>query len=343
MRIFVTGGAGFIGSNFIRLILTSTEHKVICFDKLTYAANLENLSDLVESPEYRARYEFIRGDICEPEDVKRAVKGADAVINFAAESHVDRSIQSAAPFITTNVLGTQVLIDCARAEGVARFIQISTDEVGGSLVEGSYLREDSPLAPSSPYAASKAAAEHIVQAAHHTHNFDTIITRTSNNYGPYQFPEKLLPLIISNAIESRPLPIYGDGLNIRDWIYVEDNCRAILEVLVRGRSGEIYNIGARAERTNLDIVRQVLKLLDRPASLITFVADRPGHDRRYGIDPSRIERELGWKPEVDLDEGLRRTIDWYLKNDRWLERTRSKQYLEYYEMNYSNRSEKVEK
>ncbi|MEW6731292.1 MAG: dTDP-glucose 4,6-dehydratase [Acidobacteriota bacterium] len=315
MKIVVTGGAGFIGANFIRLLLTCyPEHEVINFDKLTYAGNIDNLADFATHPRYR----FVQGDICAPIEVMETLTGVDAIVNFAAESHVDRSIVAAAPFVTTNVLGVQVLLDCARAAGVARFLQISTDEVGGSLPTGVYLHEDSPLAPASPYAASKAAAEHLVYAAHHTHGLDVVITRTSNNYGPYQFPEKLLPLMIANAIEFKPLPIYGDGLNVRDWIYVEDNCRAVYQVLIHGRAGEIYNIGARCERTNLALVKEVLDIIGRPHSLITYVADRPGHDRRYGIDPSKIEQELSWQPQVDLSEGLRRTVQWYTSNQEWI-------------------------
>ncbi|MBN8724885.1 MAG: dTDP-glucose 4,6-dehydratase [Acidobacteria bacterium] len=334
MKIFVTGGAGFIGSNFIRLLLTEhPEHEIINFDKLTYAGNLENLADLAHLPNYR----FIKGDICQIEDVSQAIIGVDAIVNFAAESHVDRSIKSAAPFVTTNVYGTQILLDCAREAKIPRFIHISTDEVGGSLEPNIYLTEDSRLFPASPYAASKASAEHFVYAAQCTHKLDCIITRTCNNYGPYQFPEKLIPLIIANALEYKPLPVYGDGLNIRDWIYVVDNCKALYQVLINGRAGEIYNIGARTEKNNLEVIETILKLLDHPKDLIKFVADRPGHDRRYGIDPSKIEKELHWQPEVNFEQGIQLTIDWYLNNQTWLERTRSGEYLKYYKELYENR------
>ena len=334
MKILVTGGAGFIGSNFIRLLLVKyPEHKIINFDKLTYAGNLENLADLAHLP----NYSFFKGDICEPKDIAEVINGVDAVVNFAAESHVDRSIKSATPFVSTNVYGTQILLDCAREAKVSRFVHISTDEVGGSLEAGDYLDENSRLFPSSPYAASKAAAEHFVYAAQHTHGLDTVMTRTCNNYGPYQFPEKLLPLMIANALENKPLPVYGDGLNIRDWIYVEDNCKALYQVLMHGHSGQVYNIGARAEKNNLEVIETILKLLDRSKELITFVADRPGHDRRYGINPSKIEQELGWRPAVTFEEGIGHTIDWYLNNQTWLERTRSGQYRQYYQELYGDR------
>lgn len=335
MKILVTGGAGFIGSNFIRLLLINyPEHKIINFDKLTYAGNLDNLTDLANLP----NYSFVKGDICEPKDVLDVLEGVDAIVNFAAESHVDRSIKSAAPFVSTNVFGTQVLLDCAREAKVSRFVHISTDEVGGSLEPGIYLDENSRMFPSSPYAASKAAAEHFVYAAQHTHKLDTVITRTCNNYGPYQFPEKLIPLMIANALENKPLPVYGDGLNVRDWIYVEDNCEALYKVLINGKSGESYNIGARSEKNNLEVIEAILKQLNRSRDLITYVADRPGHDRRYGINPSKIENELGWKPKVTFEQGLSLTINWYLNNQTWLEKTRSGEYLKYYEQVYANRA-----
>lgn len=331
MKILVTGGAGFIGSNFIRhVLMTYPEHEVINYDKLTYAGNLENLVDVALYPEYQ----FICGDICDTESVIEVMEEIDVVVNFAAESHVDRSIKSASQFVITNVLGTQVLLDSAREAGVKCFVQVSTDEVGGSLKKGVYFKEDSPLHPNSPYAASKAAAEHLCQAAYHTHKFPVMTTRTTNNYGPYQFPEKLLPLVIANALEFKPVPVYGDGLNVRDWIYVEDNCRAIYDVLMRGKPGEFYNIGARCEQTNLSVIESVLKILERPKDLITFVKDRPGHDFRYGIDPTKIEKELGWHPKYSFEEGLRRTIDWYLRNIEWLASARSGQYREYYKEHY---------
>jgi dTDP-glucose 4,6-dehydratase len=333
MRLFVTGGAGFIGSNFIRHLLTShPDYSVINFDKLTYAGNLDNLNDINGHP----NYEFIRGDICDRAALD-AVAGADALINFAAESHVDRSIESAADFIETNVQGTQVLLDAARAARVSRFVQISTDEVMGSCTEHNFFTEDSPMRPNSPYAASKAAAEHLVRAAHVTFGLDVVTTRASNNYGPYQFPEKLIPLMITNALEDKQLPVYGDGKNVRDWLYVEDCCRAIDAALHRGRSGEVYNIGSRAEKTNIDIVHTLLDLLDKPHSLIKFVTDRPGHDRRYATDPTKIESELGWHPEESFGSGMEKTVRWYCDNAEWVARARSGAYLEYYERTYGGR------
>ena len=333
MRLLITGGAGFIGSNFIKHLLSNHPgYTVINFDKLTYAGNLDNLRDIDSDP----RYQFIRGDICDRAALD-AVAGADVVVNFAAESHVDRSIESAADFIETNVLGTQMLLDAARSAGVSRFVQISTDEVMGSCTEQSYFTEDSSMQPNSPYAASKAAAEHLVRAAHVTFGLDVVITRASNNYGPYQFPEKLIPLMITNAIENKPLPVYGDGKNVRDWLFVEDCCRAIDAVLQRGRSGEVYNIGSRAEKTNIDIVHTLLDLLDKPHSLIKFVTDRPGHDRRYATDPAKIEGELDWHPQETFSSGIEKTVRWYLENPDWVARARSGEYLEYYERTYGDR------
>ena len=334
MRIFVTGGAGFIGSNFIRLILaTRPGYRIVNFDKLTYAGNLDNLRGL----ESHADYEFIRGDICDRNAVNAAISGADAVINFAAESHVDRSIERASDFIETNVAGTQILLDAARAARVSRFVQISTDEVMGSCSADDYFTEASPMRPNSPYAASKAAAEHLVRAAHVTFGLDIVTTRASNNYGPYQFPEKLIPLMITNAIENKELPVYGDGLNVRDWLYVEDCCRAIDAVLHHGRSGEIYNIGSRAEKTNLEVVRVLLDLLGKPHSLIKFVTDRPGHDRRYATDPAKLESELAWHPQETFESGMEKTVRWYRDNADWAARARSGEYLEYYERMYGGR------
>lgn len=334
MRLFITGGAGFIGSNFIRLILsTRADYHVVNFDKLTYAGNLDNLRDI----EGRAGYEFVRGDILDRRALDQAVAGADAVVNFAAESHVDRSIERAADFIETNVVGTQTLLDAARAAGVRRFVQISTDEVMGSCADGEYFTESSPMQPNSPYAASKAAAEHLVRAAHVTFGLDVVTTRASNNYGPYQFPEKLVPLIIANAIEDKELPVYGDGLNVRDWLYVEDCCRAIDAVLHNGQSGEIYNIGSRAEKTNLEVVHALLDLVGKPRSLIKFVKDRLGHDRRYATDPSRLETELGWRPLETFESGMEKTVRWYRDNAEWVSRARSGEYLKYYERMYGGR------
>ena len=334
MRLFVTGGAGFIGSNFIRFVLASHPgYRVVNFDKLTYAGNLDNLRDL----ESHESYQFVRGDICDPGAVAEAIDTADAVVNFAAESHVDRSIERAADFIETNVVGTQVLLDAARAARVSRFVQISTDEVMGSCADGEYFTETSALRPNSPYAASKAAAEHLVRAAHVTFGLDVVTTRASNNYGPYQFPEKLIPLMITNALDDKELPVYGDGLNVRDWLYVEDCCSAINAVLHRGRSGEVYNIGSRAEKTNLEVVRTILELLGKPSSLIKFVTDRLGHDRRYATDPGRLESELGWRPSETFESGIQKTVNWYLDNTEWIARARSGAYLEYYARMYGGR------
>jgi dTDP-glucose 4,6-dehydratase len=332
-NIFVTGGAGFIGSAFVRLVLEELPGvSVTNFDALTYAGNLDNLSGL--DP---ARHRFVRGDVCDPGAVLAALEGgADALVNFAAESHVDRSIHSAAEFVRTNVLGTQVLLDAARERGVVRFLQVSTDEVMGSLPkrEDAFFTESSPFEPNSPYAASKAAAEHLCRAARHTHGLDTVVTRCGNNYGPRQFPEKFLPLMLSNAVRDEPIPVYGDGRNVRDWIYVDDHCRAILAALAHGRAGEVYNIGARNERRNLEVAESVLAALGKPRSLITFVRDRPGHDRRYAIDPSKAEAELGWRPRETWESGLQKTIAWYAENAAWVDRARSGDYRDYYQRHY---------
>jgi dTDP-glucose 4,6-dehydratase len=332
-KLFVTGGAGFIGSAFVRLVLEELPHcEVVNFDTLTYAGNLENLAGLDES-----RHRFIHGDICDRDAVLAALdEGTEAIVNFAAESHVDRSIHSAHEFINTNVLGTQVLLDAARERGVSRFLQVSTDEVMGSLPENdeAFFTEDSPFQPNSPYAASKASAEQLVRAAHHTFGLDTLITRCGNNYGPRQFPEKFLPLMLANALNDEPIPVYGDGQNVRDWIYVEDHCRAVLTLLEQGRSGGTYNIGARNERCNIDVAHSVLDALGKPRSLIRFVKDRPGHDRRYAIDPTLIEREFGWHPRETWESGLHKTINWYRDNTGWLDRVRSGAYREYYSRQY---------
>jgi dTDP-glucose 4,6-dehydratase len=332
-KVFVTGGAGFIGSAFIRLILSETEDCLVTnFDALTYAGNLDNLKGLDEN-----RHRFVRGDIADRAAVVRALDDdVEALVNFAAESHVDRSITSADDFLRTNVMGTQILLDVARAKGVKRFVQISTDEVMGSLPEddNSFFTEDSPFAPNSPYAASKAAAEHLVRAANHTFGLDTVVTRCGNNYGPRQFPEKFLPLAIANAMNNETIPVYGDGLNVRDWIFVEDHCRAILAVMERGKPGAVYNIGARNTRRNLDVVQSLLGALGKPQSLIKFVTDRLGHDRRYAIDPSLVESELDWHPRETWESGLLKTIDWYRDNSRWLENTRSGAYRDYYRLQY---------
>ena len=334
-RFFITGGAGFIGSAFVRMLMTQvSDCEVINFDVLTYAGNPDNLTGIEGK-----NYSFVCGDISEREEVMAALgSDVDAIINFAAESHVDRSIESAHEFVRTNVLGTQVLLDCARARKVRRFVQVSTDEVMGSLVENdaAFFTEGSPFQPNSPYAASKAAAEHLVRAAHCTFGLDTVITRCGNNYGPRQFPEKFLPLIIANAMNDEPIPVYGDGGNVRDWIYVDDHCRAILLSLEQAEAGKTYNIGARNQRRNLDVAKSVLDHLGKPHSLLTFVKDRPGHDRRYAIDPSLIESELGWKPRETWEGGLSKTIDWYQNNAKWVERARSGAYREFYARQYGN-------
>lgn len=331
-RILVTGGAGFIGSNFIRYMLERHSYSIINLDALTYCGNLENLRDVEDHP----RYTFIRGSITDRELVNRIIQDVDAVINFAAESHVDRSIQDPEIFIKTNVLGTQTLLEASRREGIERFIQISTDEVYGSAETG-YFTEETPLAPNSPYSASKVAADLMVRAYHRTYGLPVNITRCSNNYGPYQFPEKLIPLMITNALEDRPLPVYGDGMNVRDWLHVEDHCSAIDLVLHHGREGEVYNIGGNNERRNIDIVKLILRELEKDESLIRFVEDRPGHDRRYAIDATRIRNELGWKPRYSFREGIRETINWYIRNRKWWENIKSGEYLRYYERMYGHR------
>jgi dTDP-glucose 4,6-dehydratase len=332
--LFVTGGAGFIGSAFIRLALEADpECQIVNFDALTYAGNPDNLADI--DPD---RHRLVHGDIADPSAVLAALPaGADVLVNFAAESHVDRSITSAAEFIRTNVMGTQVLLDAARERSVRRFVQISTDEVMGSLPESAsaFFTEDSVLQPNSPYAASKAAAEHLVRAAAHTHGLDTVITRCGNNYGPRQFPEKLIPLCLANALEDEALPVYGDGLNVRDWIYVDDHCRAILAAMERGKPGGIYNIGARNTLTNLEVVRHLLSAVGKPSTLIRYVKDRPGHDRRYAIDPTLAETDLGWSPRETWASGLEQTVAWYRDNPEWVRRARSGEYREYYRQQYN--------
>ena len=332
-RLFVTGAAGFIGSAFLRVVLERQPRcSVTSFDALTYAGNPDNLVGV--DPE---RHRFVHGDIADRLAVLEALDPeTDAIINFAAESHVDRSIASADDFLRTNITGTQVLLDTAREKGVKRFLQVSTDEVMGSLPEDtdSYFTEASAFAPNNPYAASKAAAEHLVRAAHHTFGLDTVITRCGNNYGPRQFPEKFLPLALSNALDDQAIPVYGDGRNVRDWIFVEDHCRGILAALEKGRSGAVYNLGARNERRNIDVAQSLLDALEKPRSLIRFVKDRPGHDRRYAIDPSLAETELRWQPAETWESGLRKTIEWYLENRAWVERARSGAYRNYYRQQY---------
>lgn len=344
LRLIVTGGAGFIGSNFIRYV--TREYDDVCIvnlDKLTYAGNLENLADL----EGNTRYWFHRCDIAERTRVRSAFEWfrrqfggpPEAVVHMAAESHVDRSIEDPEAFVRTNVLGTQVLLDVAREVGVERFIQVSTDEVYGSLGPSGAFTEETPLAPNSPYSASKAAADLLARSYYKTFGMPTIVTRCSNNYGPYQFPEKLIPLMICNALEDKPLPLYGDGQNVRDWIHVEDHCAAIDAVLRHGRPGEVYNIGGCSERTNLEVVRQILRMLGKPESLIEFVTDRPGHDRRYAMDISKIREDLGWQPRHSFEEGLQKTIEWYLSHQDWVKRVRSGAYREYYERVYGKRED----
>jgi dTDP-glucose 4,6-dehydratase len=333
--LLVTGGAGFIGSNFLHLLARQRpDWSLVNLDALTYAGNLENLEALRDKPNYR----FVKGDIRRPEDVQRALaacgKGPVSVVHFAAESHVDRSIQSGLPFVETNVVGTQVLLDECRARGVAKFVHVSTDEVYGSLGAQGQFTERTALAPNSPYSASKAASDLLVRAAFHTHGFPALITRCSNNYGPYQFPEKLIPLMIANASENKELPVYGDGQNVRDWLFVEDHCEAILAVLERAAVGEVYNIGGNNEFPNLDIVRLILRELGRPESLIRFVKDRPGHDRRYAIDASKIAAELGWKPRFTFERALPLTVAWYKSHSDWLQRVRNGAYRDYYAAQY---------
>jgi dTDP-glucose 4,6-dehydratase len=333
-RILVTGGCGFIGSNFISHLLESNrELRVVNLDALTYAGNHANLAAWAND----SRYEFVKGDISNREAVRTAIGvGVEAIINFAAESHVDRSIHDSGPFLRTNVIGTQVLLDAAREFAVPRFVQISTDEVYGSLGATGYFSEETPLAPNSPYAASKAAADLLVRSYHHTFGLPVLITRCSNNYGPRQFPEKLIPLFVTNLMRDEPVPVYGDGLNVRDWIHVRDHCRAVECVWRQGRIGEVYNIGGRSERTNLELCHTLLKVLQKPTTLIRFVKDRPGHDRRYAIDCSKIERELGWKPEWNFEDGLRDTIRWYQNNSAWVESVRSGEYRNYYQRQYGS-------
>ncbi len=332
MNVLVTGGAGFIGSNFVRLLLTEDEDRVVNLDLLTYAGNLENLIDLANHPRYR----FVKGDINDGElvAVLLADEQIDCVVHFAAESHVDRSLTGPRRFLETNILGTQTLLEAARQAEVDRFVMVSTDEVYGSLGPEGKFSETSPLAPNSPYAASKASADLICRAYFETFAMPVVITRCSNNYGPYQFPEKLIPLMIANALEDQPLPVYGDGQNVRDWIYVEDHCRAVRKVLRAGVAGSVYNIGGEHELKNLDLVKMLLRELGKGEELIRFVPDRLGHDRRYAIDAAKIRRELDWRPIIDFAAGLQRTVAWYLANRSWWEQIRNGTYREYYERMY---------
>ncbi len=334
MKMLITGGAGFIGSNFIKYMAAKyPDYHIVHLDALTYAGNLLNLKDI----EFHSHYEFIQGDIADASLVTEIFKqGIDYVVNFAAESHVDRSIADPGIFVHTNIVGTQTLLEAARKYGVKKFIQISTDEVYGTLDETGKFTEETPLAPNSPYSASKASADLLVRAYHETYQLPVNITRCSNNYGPYQFPEKLIPLMILQAMADQALPVYGDGLHVRDWIYVEDHCRAIDFVLQRGVNGEVYNIGANCEKTNLEVVQTILRLLNKPESLIRFVDDRPGHDRRYAIDASKMHA-LGWKPLKNFEEGLASTIEWYANHPEWINAVKTGEYQRYYEKQYGKR------
>ncbi|PWL57849.1 MAG: dTDP-glucose 4,6-dehydratase [Desulfovibrionaceae bacterium] len=338
MRILVTGGCGFIGSNFIRLVLAQCgKTEIVNLDKLTYAGNLANLADL--PPDQARRHRFVKGDIADRAMVSSllAQEKPDAIVHFAAESHVDRSITDASPFITTNVLGTQVLLDCARQAGIPRMVHVSTDEVYGTLGPEGRFREDTPLAPNSPYSASKASSDLLVRAAHETFGQNVVITRCSNNYGPYQFPEKLIPLMTGRARRGEPLPVYGSGTNVRDWIHVEDHCRGVLLALEKGRPGGVYNFGGDAERANLDVVRTILRLTGRDESLIRFVKDRPGHDLRYAMDHSLASRELGFSPLKNFEAGLEETVRWYESHDEWVRQVESGAYRDFEKIWYGER------
>lgn len=339
VKLLVTGGAGFIGSHFIRRLLTNrADVHIVNLDKLTYAANLGNLSDIAAG----LRYEFVRGDVCDRPSVEHALSGCDAVVHFAAESHVDRSIYDPVPALQTNVNGTLTLLQAARAGNVARFIHISTDEVYGDIPATATASESAALHPNSPYAASKAGADLLVSSFIHTYGFPAIVVRPSNNYGPNQFPEKFLPLMISNTLESKPLPIYGDGSQQRNWIHVEDTCAAIQSVLERGRIGEIYNVGGETVETNLFMAECVLKHMQLPQTLIQFVEDRPGHDRRYALNSGKIQKETGWKHSIALADGLANTIEWYRKNPQWMAEVKRGEYQAYYETYYANRSSSLD-
>ncbi len=334
MKIFVTGGAGFIGSNFIRHVLGKRPSDIVVnFDKLTYAGNLANLQSVSDN----SNHKFERGDICDAASLEKAMNGCDAVVHFAAESHVDRSIYEPAPVIQTNVTGTFTLLEVSRKISVGRFVHVSTDEVYGDIPPGVFADENFPLRPSSPYSASKAASDLLVQSYIRTYNFPAVITRSSNNYGPYQFPEKFVPLMITNAQSGKALPIYGDGKQQRDWLHVEDNCRGIFSVLEKGKVGEVYNIGGLDLEENLTLVRRILKLTGKSEGLVSYVQDRPGHDRRYALNCKKMETELGWRPAIALEDGLGRTIDWYKNSGDWLASVRSREYLSYYEKYYENR------
>ena len=339
MTIIVTGGAGFIGSNFIFYQLKhNPDDRIVCLDKLTYAGNLSTLASVMDKPNFR----FVRADICDREAVNRLFEEAkpDIIVNFAAESHVDRSIEDPGVFLCTNILGTQVLMDACRKYGIGRYHQVSTDEVYGDLPldrPDLFFTEETPIHTSSPYSASKASADLLVLAYHRTFGLPVTISRCSNNYGPYHFPEKLIPLMIANCLNDKPLPVYGKGENVRDWLYVEDHCKAIDLIIRKGRVGEVYNIGGHNEMKNIDIVRLICKALDKPESLITYVTDRKGHDMRYAIDPTKIHNELGWLPETKFADGIQKTIRWYLDNRDWWEEIISGEYQNYYERMYAGR------
>lgn len=330
--ILVTGGAGFIGSNLIKYILEHSNTHIVNLDALTYAGNLQNLTDV----ELDSRYTFVHGSIQNAEIVRYVLRryNISGIINCAAESHVDRSIQSAQPFVDTNIKGTLVLLEAAKEYGIRRFLQMSTDEVYGTLGAEGFFTEETPLQPNSPYSASKAASDCLVRSFVHTHNLDAVITRCSNNYGPYQFPEKLIPLMISNAVNDISLPVYGDGMNVRDWIYVTDHCSGVWQAYQHGKAGEVYNFGGKSEKYNIDVVKMILQGVGKDESLITYVKDRPGHDKRYAIDCTKAERELQWQPTVTFEEGLAKTIAWYQDNNAWVENVRSGAYLAYYAKQY---------
>ncbi len=339
MKIIVTGGAGFIGGNFVHYMLKEhPEYQIICLDKLTYAGNMETLEPVMDNPNFT----FVKADIADRDAVYALFEKEkpDVVVNFAAESHVDRSITDPGIFLQTNIIGTGVLLDACRIYGIKRYHQVSTDEVYGDLPldrPDLFFTEETPLHTSSPYSASKASADLLVMAYHRTYGLPTTISRCSNNYGPYHFPEKLIPLMIANALNNKPIPVYGKGENVRDWLYVEDHCRAIDMIIHKGRVGEVYNIGGHNERTNLQVVKTVLKELGKSEDLITYVTDRPGHDRRYAIDPAKIHAELGWEPLTLFDEGIKKTVKWYLENREWWEHIISGDYQQYYEKMYKNR------
>jgi len=334
MKILVTGGAGFIGSNFIHyLIKEHSDWDITNLDKLTYAGNPENLAGIEKNP----RYHFTKGDITDRQTVSQILsQGFDVLVNFAAESHVDRSIMDASPFIDTNIKGTQVLLEGVKQYGIIKYLQVSTDEVYGSTEIGKF-NENSPLFPNSPYAASKASADLLSRAYWRTFNLPVVITRCSNNYGPYQFPEKLIPLLITNAMENKDIPVYGDGLNIREWIHVIDHCRAIDYAIKEGKCGEIYNVGSNEERTNIELVKFILGVMGKPQSLIKYVTDRPGHDRRYALDSQKIQNELTWKPTISFEDGMVSTVKWYLNNKSWWQHVKSGEYAQYYHRMYDNR------